>query len=450
MKRLNWVCTLLVLASVLAGCSPMDPAAKSAKAWLDASLRDDVNKLTERTCTAQTEVVQNQPMWLSAFAAIGLTGTDPQAKADLSGLRFKTANKEGDSAEVQVTGEIRFAPATTPTQQISETLHMVREQKQWKVCQDLAPAKRIWGHGGTLLSLTYPSAEAAQASQAQVVEDAKGIGLAASWTSEADNALFLLLPPMDQSTASELVVSKAGASGVIQLCEPAGPPTASALSLDLWTPIAGMMIVLQADLPTGSQATVETMDAAVQVVDNRLAAFGLTGYWVQRVGSDRVLVLLVGGLPTEPDRLIAIISQTGLLELVDTGDSFVETGTIIPDSFETVITGKDVKGALIDFDSAGRPMVRFELSPEGATLLEEHTSRNVGKYMAIAVDKQVFACPMIQTTIAGGSGVITGNFTLQEVTRLAILLKYGPLPVPLSAADVHTIAPAILFGYPTE
>lgn len=138
MKRLSLALLVIILASMLVGCGPVDSPEKAAKEWLEAWATLDGNKLAERTCDAQQEAVQSGAIWLSAFAALGQMFTGQRTQADISDLRFVTISKSGDTAQVRVTGEIRTAVlAIAQTQEVDETWLIVREDGKWKWCGSL-------------------------------------------------------------------------------------------------------------------------------------------------------------------------------------------------------------------------------------------------------------------------------------------------------------------------
>ena len=88
-------------------------------------------------------------------------------------------------------------------------------------------------------------------------------------------------------------------------------------------------------------------------------------------------------------------------------------------SKRSVVTGEQLVDSQPSFDQNGRPAVTFRFNPSGGAAFGEYTAENIGKPFAIVLDNQVISAPTIQTHIAGGSGIITGNFTAEESTRLA-------------------------------
>ncbi len=106
--------------------------------------------------------------------------------------------------------------------------------------------------------------------------------------------------------------------------------------------------------------------------------------------------------------------------------------------YHTIMTGKDLKSASVE-TSGGSAMVAFSLTDEGKKTFGDHTSKNVGQFLTIVLDKRVISSPRIDDAITGGSGVIRGSFTLEEANNLALTLRYGSLPVPLRIAESRTV-----------
>ncbi|MCL5958521.1 MAG: protein translocase subunit SecD [Chloroflexi bacterium] len=119
------------------------------------------------------------------------------------------------------------------------------------------------------------------------------------------------------------------------------------------------------------------------------------------------------------------------------------TGTKV---YPTVMTGKHLKSADVSFDNLGRPQISFSLTDEGSKIFADYTSKNVGKYLAIVMDKKVISSPIIKGPITQGNGVIEGGdrgFPLEEARSVVIQLKYGSLPVPLKVVQNRTVGPTL-------
>ena len=108
-----------------------------------------------------------------------------------------------------------------------------------------------------------------------------------------------------------------------------------------------------------------------------------------------------------------------------------------------VVTGEELVDAQPSFDQNGRPAVNFRFNTSGARKFGDYTAENIGSPFAIVLDDEVISAPVIQSHIPGGSGIITGNFTIEESTNLAILLRAGALPAGLEFLEERTIGPEL-------
>jgi preprotein translocase subunit SecD len=234
------------------------------------------------------------------------------------------------------------------------------------------------------------------------------------------------------------------------------------LGLDL---VGGVQALLEADLPAGTAISQESMTTARKIVENRVNGLGVTEAVVQQAGNNRLVVELPG--ETDPEKALRTIKQTGLLEFVDFsqltqqeaialnqttiqtdfGASGQTQATATPSGdnriFKTVMTGDKLKTVNVVTTQAGEPEVSFELTDEGAKTFGDFTSANVGKILAIVLDKQVISSPRINQAITDGKGVISGSFTIDSANQLALQLRYGSLPIPLKVATSQTIGPTL-------
>jgi preprotein translocase subunit SecD len=108
-----------------------------------------------------------------------------------------------------------------------------------------------------------------------------------------------------------------------------------------------------------------------------------------------------------------------------------------------VVTGEELVDAQPSFDQNGRPAVNFRFNPTGARKFGDYTAENIGAPFAIVLDDEVISAPTIQSHIPGGSGIITGSFTVEESTNLAVLLRAGALPAELVFLEERTIGPEL-------
>ncbi len=207
------------------------------------------------------------------------------------------------------------------------------------------------------------------------------------------------------------------------------------------------------------------MSTARSIVDNRVNGLGVTEATVQQAGNRRLVVEMPGFTDTET--ALSVLKQTGLLEFVDfTGlsdqEAYALVGKAIQTSigqsdpaaaaeaqtgeqsiFETVMTGAELKTVNVVTTQTGEPEVAFELTPEGSDTFRNFTSANVGKILAIVLDKVVLSTPTINQAITDGQGVISGNFTIESANDLAVNLRYGSLPIPMKVASSQTIGPSL-------
>ncbi|HBZ44264.1 MAG TPA: protein translocase subunit SecD, partial [Maritimibacter sp.] len=108
-----------------------------------------------------------------------------------------------------------------------------------------------------------------------------------------------------------------------------------------------------------------------------------------------------------------------------------------------VVSGEDLVDAQPSFNQNGQPAVSFRFNPHGARLFGDYTSANVGSPFAIVLDEEVISAPRINEAITGGSGIISGAFTVEESTNLAVLLRAGALPAEMTFLEERTIGPEL-------
>ena len=119
-----------------------------------------------------------------------------------------------------------------------------------------------------------------------------------------------------------------------------------------------------------------------------------------------------------------------------------ETGDEITVNKKIIMSGDNLVDAQPRVDNqSNRPMVSFTLDRYGAQKFGKVTTNNVGKRLAIVLDNKIISAPVIREAITGGSGTISGNFSFQEVTDLALLLRSGALPTPINIVEERTVGP---------
>jgi len=231
------------------------------------------------------------------------------------------------------------------------------------------------------------------------------------------------------------------------------------LGLDLQ---GGSYLVLEAQDTETVKATPDAVDAAMRVVENRIDQLGVAEPSLQRQGSRRIVVELPG--IQDPERAIALIGKTALLEFVDTQVTQLPQGahwsadgktvTLPPGAGTTqtvklekkvVLTGADLADAQASFDqNTTEPIVSFQFKGKGAKTFEDFTGANVGKYLTIVLDNEVISSPVIRDRITGGRGQISGGYKDITAARdLAVLLRGGALPVPVEVVERRSVGPTL-------
>lgn len=233
------------------------------------------------------------------------------------------------------------------------------------------------------------------------------------------------------------------------------------LGLDLQ---GGSHLVLEAQDTPQARATPEAVEAAMRVISNRIDQLGVVEPTVQRQGANRIIVELPG--IQDPDRAIALIGKTALLEFVDTGTTQLPHGAKWSPDGRTVqlpppaksitlekkviLTGADLADAQAALDSTtNEPLVHFQFKGQGAKKFEEFTGRcnqaqGCTQYLTIVLDNEVISSPVVRDRIPGGRGQISGGFKdLSDARDLAVLLRGGALPVPVEVVENRTIGPLL-------
>jgi preprotein translocase subunit SecD len=201
----------------------------------------------------------------------------------------------------------------------------------------------------------------------------------------------------------------------------------------------------------------QAVDQSIEIIQRRVNELGLVEPSIQREGLDRILVQVPG--LQDPTRLKEILGKTAKLDFRMVDESMSPGETHPPADSEilngpkgekyliykqVLVSGADLVDAQPSFDQrTNEPDVTFRFNSTGARKFAEVTQQNVGKRFAIVLDNQVVEAPVIQDPILGGSGQITGNFTVQQANDLAILLRAGALPAPLTIVEERTVGPGL-------
>lgn len=201
-----------------------------------------------------------------------------------------------------------------------------------------------------------------------------------------------------------------------------------------------------------------TMAQTLEIVRRRIDEAGTREPTIQRQGEDRVLIQVPGiGSAEELKELIGTTAQLYFQPVVGRAESRDEPAgvgnEILPAADEAgvfyilerapVVTGEELVDAQPAFDQNNLPAVNFRFNVSGARKFGDYTLENVGSPFAIVLDSEVISAPVINGHIPGGSGIITGNFSIQESTDLAVLLRAGALPAELTFLEERTVGPEL-------
>lgn len=236
------------------------------------------------------------------------------------------------------------------------------------------------------------------------------------------------------------------------------------LGLDLR---GGMQVLLAP--PAGLSTDAQSLQDTAKILESRANGLGVSEV-VFQVSGNKYIIGEFPGLTNTQD-VIAAVKQTGLLEFVDTGSLYIpegatintdygktpvtNDGTVTPSLdgqgnlvpadyvFHTIMTGSEIDKVEVQTAQTGGFAIHFTLKPDGTKIFSDHTSANIGKYLAIVLDGKVISCPRIDGAITDGSGQISGNFTSETVNNLAITLRYGRLSVPVEVVESRVVGPSL-------
>ncbi|MFZ3063040.1 MAG: protein translocase subunit SecD [Actinomycetota bacterium] len=233
------------------------------------------------------------------------------------------------------------------------------------------------------------------------------------------------------------------------------------LGLDLQ---GGVSVLLQAKQTAKAPVTPESMDQAEKIIRDRVDRLGVAEPGILRQGSNYIVVQLPG--IKDPQRALDVIGKTALLEFRQVLASEGKTGrqlgpvtkTPSPDKEvvvldkdgetkyklgPTLMTGRALSDARVDFDRFGVARVDITLTTEGSKTFDDVAVKLYKKQLAIVLDDRVQSAPTIQSTRYGGKAEITGKFTTDEAKNLALVLQTGALPVKLEMSEVRTVGPTL-------
>lgn len=259
----------------------------------------------------------------------------------------------------------------------------------------------------------------------------------------------------------------------IQIGEPGQIGRALEVSKTLTSPVVSLTGVGQSDYEVSGQGDTlifrlsaaektatddRTMAQSLEIVRRRVDAAGTREPTIMRQGQDRILIEVPGiGSAQELKDLIGTTAKLTFHQVVgrgSNGEANPGAGNfILPDANDSaifytlddvpVVTGDELTDARPDTDQNGYPAVAFRFNPTGARAFGDYTANHIGEPFAIVLDGKVISAPTIQSHIAGGSGIITGRFSVEEVTNLALLLRAGALPAGMTFLEERTIGPEL-------
>ena len=265
----------------------------------------------------------------------------------------------------------------------------------------------------------------------------------------------------------------------VRIIDPADVPAALAKLRDLSQPLGGLIGssgqrsleirdagggLIQLTIPQAAinERIRQTIEQSIQIVERRINQLGTVEPVIQRQGSDRILVQVPG--LQDPTRLKELLGKTAKMEfrLVDEGvpPDQAQAGSLPPDDEllfsasapkipyvikkQVLVSGGDLTDAQPGFDQrSGEAIVTFRFNTVGSRKFAQASTENVGTRFAIVLDNEVISAPVIREPITGGSGQISGNFTVQSANDLAILLRAGALPAPLTVIEERTVGPGL-------
>jgi protein-export membrane protein SecD len=195
------------------------------------------------------------------------------------------------------------------------------------------------------------------------------------------------------------------------------------------------------------------VDQSIEVIRRRIDSLGATEPNIQRQGNDRILVEVPG--LQDPQRLKDLLGQTAHLEFRFVAEQGAapgdveqlpsqESGGLLTVERRVIVDGADLIDAQLGFDTrTNEPIVNFRFNMHGGTRFGQATAEGVGRQLAIVLDNKVISAPRVNSPIPGGRGEISGRFTSEEANKLAVLLRAGALPAPLTIVEERTVGPGL-------
>ncbi len=278
---------------------------------------------------------------------------------------------------------------------------------------------------------------------------------------ERDTVGFVTREESPETELRVRISQAEGATRAFEIARGLATPVASftgAASTNIDVRINGPILTITLSEAEMAAMNERTIMQTLEIIRRRIDEVGTREPTIQRQGSERILVQVPGvGSANEIIELLGTTAQLTFNPVQGTTsdpDGSAGTGNMIVPSQESpnllyilerrpVVTGEDLENAQLDFDQNGQPAVAFRFNTSAAREFGDYTLENIGSPFAIVLDNEVISAPTIQSHIPGGSGIITGNFTVEEATNLAVLLRAGALPAELTFLEERTIGPEL-------
>ncbi len=229
-------------------------------------------------------------------------------------------------------------------------------------------------------------------------------------------------------------------------------------STDIEVTADGADVVVTLSEPEKIATDDRTMRQSLEIIRRRVDEVGTREPTIQRQGDRRILIQVPGiGSAEELKSLIGTTAKLGFFPVVsETSDENANPGArnfLVPDVRDSgtfyvlnqspVVTGEELTNAQPTFDQNNRPAVDFQFDASGGRKFGQYTAEHIGEPFAIVLDNKVISAPVIQSHIPGGRGIITGSFTIEESTELAVLLRAGALPAGMTFLEERTVGPEL-------
>ena len=257
------------------------------------------------------------------------------------------------------------------------------------------------------------------------------------------------------------ISNPAGISAALEAVSALARPVVSLTGIgqnDIEVSAEGEVIVVQLSEAERAATDNRTIQQSLEIIRRRVDEVGTREPTILRQGEDRILIQVPGiGSAAELKALIGTTAKLTFNAVVgrtqDAGATAGARNLLLPSMDETgvfyiveatpVVTGEELVDAQPAFDQNSRPAVNFRFNPSGARKFGDYTAANIGSPFAIVLDDEVISAPVIQSHIPGGSGIITGRFSVEESTKLAVLLRAGALPAEMTFLEERTVGPEL-------